>query len=44
MLTVGFWFASKMLFGGRGFSWLVCGLVALPFDIYLLLSTTGMAS
>jgi hypothetical protein len=42
MFTIGFWLASKTLFSGRGFSFFVCGLVAMPFDIYFGLHLMGM--
>jgi hypothetical protein len=42
MLTLGFWIGSKALFSGRGFSWLVCGLVAMPFDLYLGMKVIGL--
>jgi hypothetical protein len=43
MFTLAFWLASKMLFSGRGFSFFVCGLVAMPFDLYSLLHMLGIA-
>ncbi len=43
MITLAFWFGSKALFRGRGFSLAVCGLVAAPMDLYLLLHDRGVA-
>jgi hypothetical protein len=43
MITIAFWLASKQLFSGRGFSFLVCSLVAMPFDLYFGLQAIGLA-
>jgi hypothetical protein len=43
MITLAFWIGSKALFRGQGFSLTVCGLCALPFDLYFLSQALGYA-
>ncbi len=43
MFAIAFWIGSKALMNGRGLSFFLCGMIAMPFDGYFLAKTLGFA-
>jgi hypothetical protein len=42
MFAVGFWLGAKVLLKGRGMSFFLCSMIAMPFDGYFLAQSLGL--